>query len=86
MSKIEIDGVEYEAVPQVAGLLQAVSEERDEMFDHLEMAWVLIANANGGNWDLASGEWRTSAEKWRDRYHEFLRQARAVMAARLWRR
>ena len=32
MSKVEIDGVEYEAVPQVAGLLQAVSEERDALF------------------------------------------------------
>ena len=72
MSKVEIDGVEYDALPQVAGLLQAVSEERDEMLDHLEMAWVLIANANGGNWDLATDEWRTAAEKWRNRYHEFL--------------
>jgi hypothetical protein len=31
MSKVEIDRVEYEAVPQVAGLLQAVSEERDAL-------------------------------------------------------
>jgi len=36
MSKVEIDGVEYDALPQVAGLLQAVSEERDEMLDHLD--------------------------------------------------
>ena len=31
MSKVEIDGVEYECPPEVAGLLQAVSEERDEL-------------------------------------------------------
>ncbi len=30
MSKVEIDGVSYDVVPEVAGLLQAVSEERDE--------------------------------------------------------
>ena len=31
MSKVEIDGVAYECPPEVAGLLQAVSEERDEL-------------------------------------------------------
>ena len=31
MSKVEIDGVSFEVVPEVAGLLQAVSEERDEL-------------------------------------------------------
>ena len=31
MSKIEIDGVTFDAVPEVAALLQAVSEERDEL-------------------------------------------------------
>jgi hypothetical protein len=36
---------------------------------HLEMAWVIIANANGGDWDSASDEWREAAVKWRDEYH-----------------
>ncbi len=36
------------------------------------MAWVLIANAYGGNWDLASKEWRTTAERWRDDCHAAL--------------
>lgn len=36
--------------------------------DSEEMAWVLIANAYGGNWDLASKEWRDAAERWRDAY------------------
>jgi len=31
MSKVEIDGIEYDCPPEVAGLLQAVSEERDEL-------------------------------------------------------
>ena len=31
MSTVEIDGVAYDTVPQVAALLQAVSEERDQL-------------------------------------------------------
>lgn len=31
MSKVEIDGIKYDCPPEVAGLLQAVSEERDEL-------------------------------------------------------
>jgi hypothetical protein len=34
MSKVEIDGVSYDVAPEVAGLLQAVSEERDELRDN----------------------------------------------------
>ena len=30
-STVEIDGVRYEVAPQVAALLQAVSEERDQL-------------------------------------------------------
>ncbi len=36
-------------------------------------AWVVIANANGGDWQSASVEWREAAERWRDEYHETLR-------------
>ena len=31
-------------------------------------AWGIIANAFGGNWNLASPEWREAAERWRDRW------------------
>ena len=34
--------------------------------DREELAWGLIANAYGGNWDLAPGAWRAAAERWRD--------------------
>lgn len=37
--------------------------------DLLHWAWTIIANANGGNWELASDEWREAAERWRDAYH-----------------
>jgi len=33
MSKVEIDGVSFDVAPEVAALLQAVSEERDELKD-----------------------------------------------------
>lgn len=34
----------------------------------IELAWGLIANAYGGNWEKASDEWRVAAERWRDEY------------------
>lgn len=34
-----------------------------------ESAWGLIANANEGNWERATPEWRAAAERWRDAYH-----------------
>ncbi len=36
-----------------------------------ELAWGLIANAYGGNWDLASeaSGWEAAAIRWRDAYH-----------------
>lgn len=35
-----------------------------------EAAWGLIANAYGGNWDLATpaSGWKAAAERWRDAY------------------
>lgn len=42
--------------------------------DLLEAAWGLIANAYGGDWDLASpaSGWKEAAERWRDQYHKTL--------------
>ncbi len=39
----------------------------------LEMAWVIIANAGGGNWETQSDEWVTAAERWRDEFHATLK-------------
>ena len=72
MSKIEIDGAEYEACPEVAGLLWAVSEERDMAVNHLEIAWALIASANHGDWSEESEEWQASAARWREKYLEII--------------
>lgn len=35
----------------------------------LEMAWVIIANAGGGDWGKELPDWRAAAERWRDDYH-----------------
>ena len=40
-------------------------KDKDEL---LEFAWGIIANANEGNWDKATKEWKRAAETWRDRY------------------
>ena len=37
------------------------------MRDDLEMAWVIIANAAGGNWDRETDDWHAAAVRWRDK-------------------
>ena len=34
----------------------------------MEIAWGVIANAEGGNWKRGSQEWRGAAERWRDEH------------------
>ena len=41
----------------------------EDYHNQLEMAWGVIANAT--DWDRDDrSEWRTAAERWRDKYHE----------------
>lgn len=48
----------------------------NELEDHLELAWGIIANAYGGNWDLAENkEWKPAAERWRDNYNKIIRES-----------
>lgn len=37
--------------------------------DLLERAWLVIANAHGGDWSRATPEWREAATAWRDAWH-----------------
>jgi hypothetical protein len=46
--------------------------------DLLYDAWVVIANANGGDWQAAAADWREAAERWRDNYHETLRASKTA--------
>ena len=45
-----------------------VTVEQNELLD---LAWGLIANAGGGDWDNESDECKQAAERWRDRYNGF---------------
>jgi hypothetical protein len=60
---------EHEA-PNAAEALTVDSPPPDDL---LYDAWVVIANANGGDWQAAAADWREAAERWRDKYHETLR-------------
>ena len=48
-----------------ANLEWIVPPDRD-LGDALGLAWGLIANNYGGDWDQATDEWRAAAERWRD--------------------
>lgn len=43
-------------------------KEMKPMEDAIEMAWGIIANACGGDWDYTGNhkDWKGAAEKWRD--------------------
>jgi len=45
---------------------------KEELLDHLETAWGIIANAYQGNWDTAHPDWRKAAERWREKWHKIL--------------
>lgn len=42
--------------------------------DLLHAAWGLIANAGAGDWERETPTWRAAASRWRDRYHEWLKE------------
>lgn len=44
----------------------------------LYLAWVVIANAGGGDWSSEGTEWHGAATRWRDQWHEYLDVARTA--------
>ena len=48
----------------------------------LEAAWGLIANANEGDWDKATLEWKEAEEKWRDEYFKEITMSKETMEER----
>lgn len=59
-------------------------EAQKTALDHLELAWGIIANAAGGDWDhpINHPEWKAAAERWRDRYFTMLPSGRAEAVRR----
>lgn len=49
-------------------IIVAAAEENAKLREQLEMAWGIIANAGGGDWQKESQEWQAAAAKWRDRF------------------
>jgi len=74
---------EYDAdsVPRL-GLVHELCDEIETLRNDMETAWGIIANAHGGNWDMASSKsgWKKAAERWRDECWD--RIACAVYTAR----
>ena len=48
--------------------LSPKSKEK-EIIAHLEDAWLIIANAHGGDWNKETQDWQAAAEKWRDKFY-----------------
>jgi len=63
------------ALEQIDGLRAALEAANDAV----EIAWGIIANAGGGDWNKETREWREAAARWRD---ENLEKVSAHMKAR----
>ena len=50
------------------------TEKEKRRLAKLEQAWVVIANAGGGNWDKETKEWREAAIRFREAYHDELKE------------
>ena len=57
------------AINEKIYIFDEAADALERLGPQLEMAWALIANAGGGDWDTQADEWRQAAEKWRDDYH-----------------
>lgn len=56
---------------QEAATEQGADTKRLEL---LELAWGIIANAGGGDWERENKEWQKAAAKWRDDYFAAMRR------------
>jgi hypothetical protein len=56
--------------------------ENEILWDEMESAWGIIANAHGGDWDLASkaSGWKKAAKRWRNRYHFLLKKYGPILS------
>lgn len=50
----------------------------EELEDLCESAWGIIANAYGGDWELANNDWQNAAQRWRDHWNKMLPKTRPI--------
>lgn len=55
-------------VPVAQRSLPAEDEPQPEEMGPLEWAWVIVANASGGNWNMETPMWQHKAREWADTY------------------
>ena len=62
---------------------KALAEQIVRLQDGMEIAWGIIANVCGGDWDHPANlhGWKEAAEKWRDEYWHEMTAALAARAA-----
>lgn len=56
----------FEIIEKLTAERDALKAENARLMDALETAWMLIANASGGDWDRERPEWVEAAKRWRD--------------------
>lgn len=47
----------------------SMAAELSRLRQSMDVAWGIIANAYGGNWEEASPVWKAAAEHWRDNHY-----------------
>lgn len=64
------------------GIIHQVLERVSELSDLAATALTIIANAHGGNWDLATeaSGWKAAAERWCKKYHALPSEVRCATA------
>jgi hypothetical protein len=62
------DGHDMTPPPELLTAIDAVRTRLVEGDEAIEVAWGVIANASGGNWERESPEWQAAAARWRDRF------------------
>lgn len=62
-----------DVIDSLSRRLEKRFQSEGRLRDLLEVAWGIIANAGGGNWQATqTAEWIGAAETWRDAYHDEL--------------
>lgn len=67
--------------------VEELKEELRKTQEHLEMAWIVIANAGVslGDWTSMTPEWQKVASNWRDQWHQMRSPNKKPREVRRWR-